>query len=87
MICMNKVGTNIPLRKIREDFHLKSTFFNICIAEDSVLFSGRGFGHGVGLCQEGAMQMASLGFSAIDILRFYFKDVRIEDAGLTHENK
>ena len=48
MICMNKVGTNIPLRKIREDFHLKSTFFNICIAEDSVLFSGRGFGHGVG---------------------------------------
>ncbi|MBK9542720.1 MAG: SpoIID/LytB domain-containing protein [Bacteroidetes bacterium] len=87
MICMNKVGTNIPLRKIREDFHLKSTFFNICIAEDSVLFSGRGFGHGVGLCQEGAMQMASLGFSAIDILRFYFKDVRIEDASLTHENK
>jgi len=35
-------------------------------------FVGRGFGPGVGLCQEGAEQMATEGTASIDILQYYF---------------
>lgn len=62
----------IPLRDIRDKFALKSTFFSCRPEGDDVVLSGRGYGHGVGLCQEGAMKMAKLGYSHGDILQFYF---------------
>jgi stage II sporulation protein D len=40
---------------------------------------GRGYGHGVGLCQEGAMNMASKGFSCRQIIDFYYFGVFIDD--------
>jgi stage II sporulation protein D len=67
----------IPLKIIRADFQLKSTYFSIEQKNDSVIFNGRGYGHGVGLCQEGAMNMAKLNYNYKDILDFYFKDVHL----------
>lgn len=67
----------IPLKTIRLDWMLKSAFFSISHIGDSLLFSGRGFGHGVGLCQEGAMHMVDLGWTYKDIIRYYYKDVSI----------
>lgn len=67
----------IPLKTIRADFQLKSTFFSIEQKGEMVVFNGRGYGHGVGLCQEGAMQMAKLKYSYKDILNFYYKGVYI----------
>jgi stage II sporulation protein D len=69
----------IPLKTIRSDFQLKSTYFSISQRGDSVIFNGRGYGHGVGLCQEGAMRMADLKYSYKDILNFYYKDVHLVD--------
>jgi len=69
----------IPLKTIRADFQLKSTFFSIEQRSDSVIFKGRGYGHGVGLCQEGAMRMTRVGYSYKDILLFYFKGVHLVD--------
>jgi stage II sporulation protein D len=69
----------IPLKNIRADFKLKSTYFSIEQIGDSVKFRGRGYGHGVGLCQEGAMQMSRLKYSYEDILHFYYKDVHLVD--------
>ncbi|MFM7731741.1 MAG: SpoIID/LytB domain-containing protein, partial [Flavobacteriales bacterium] len=43
----------IPLRKMREDLKLRSTKFTVTHQGDQVVLRGRGFGHGVGLCQEG----------------------------------
>jgi stage II sporulation protein D len=40
---------------------------------------GRGFGHGVGLCQEGAMEMALRGISHKEILNFYYTEVALID--------
>ena len=40
---------------------------------------GRGYGHGIGLCQEGAMRMTKLGYSYKDIIHFYYKDVHLVD--------
>lgn len=68
----------ILLKKIRDDFNLKSTFFSISRVNEYVLFKGKGYGHGVGLCQEGAIEMANVGFTYIDILHFYFRDVLIQ---------
>lgn len=65
----------IPLKTIRADFQLKSTFFSVEQKGDMVIFNGRGYGHGVGLCQEGAMEMARRHYSYKDILNFYYKDV------------
>ena len=39
-----------------------------------MVLDGRGFGHGVGLCQEGAMKMARLGYSYDQIIGYYFPD-------------
>ncbi len=51
---------------------LKSTMFAIDQTRDRLLFSGRGFGHGVGLCQAGALARLRTGASPADVLGHYF---------------
>ncbi|MGH7601272.1 MAG: SpoIID/LytB domain-containing protein, partial [bacterium] len=46
---------------------LKSTWFNVQIEKRAYVFNGRGLGHGLGLCQYGAMEMARRGFSYREI--------------------
>ena len=41
------------------------------------MLKGKGFGHGVGLCQEGAMKMAKTGYTYSQILHFYYKNVHM----------
>ena len=66
----------IPLRDVREKFGLKSTFFNCYPEGTDVVLRGRGYGHGVGLCQEGAMRMAKYGYKYQQIALYYFPGVR-----------
>ena len=44
---------------------------------DTFYFRGRGWGHGAGLCQYGARHLAELGYTAVQILRFYYPDAEI----------
>jgi stage II sporulation protein D len=75
-----KTGSfTIPLRTIRSDLNLRSTFFSVFAIRDSVFLKGRGYGHGVGLCQEGAMVMAARGAKYKDIINFYYSGVIISD--------
>lgn len=69
----------LPLRKIRADLNLRSTFFSVFANGDSIILTGKGYGHGVGLCQEGAMVMAGKGFRYQDIINFYYSGVIITD--------
>lgn len=69
----------IPLRDIREEFNLKSTFFSCYPEGNDVVIKGRGFGHGVGLCQEGAMKMAKYGYNYLQIAEYYFPNVYIKN--------
>jgi stage II sporulation protein D len=69
----------VPLKHVREDLKLNSTFFSVTTEGDLVVLEGRGFGHGVGLCQEGAMRMAREGHSYTDILHHYYTDVHLVD--------
>ena len=59
--------------------NLRSSFFSVTVKNDSVVINGKGYGHGVGLCQEGAMAMASAGFDYKQIIEFYYMGVRITD--------
>ena len=67
----------IPLKDIRLDWKLKSTYFSITEKDNVLTFNGKGFGHGVGLSQEGAMKMIDLGYDFLDVLRFYYTDVHL----------
>jgi stage II sporulation protein D len=74
-----KLGNQkIMYNKIREEFKLKSAYFSVTKANNqTLLLKGKGYGHGIGMSQEGAMQMAKEGKSAEEIINFYFKDVSI----------
>jgi len=73
-------NVKVPLKLVRQDLQLKSTFFSIKpLNNDSVLFVGRGYGHGLGMCQEGAMRMSKQGYAYEQILHFYYKNIQIID--------
>ncbi len=68
-------GFRIPLGGRR----LKSTLWTEIRSEgENVVVSGRGFGHGVGMCQVGAYKMADLGQTAIQILEHYYPGARVK---------
>jgi len=46
---------------------------------DEYLFSGGGWGHGVGMSQTGAIGMAKEGFTYDKILKWYYTDIEIEE--------
>jgi stage II sporulation protein D (peptidoglycan lytic transglycosylase) len=47
----------------------------------AVRATGRGFGHGIGMCQTGALKMARLGYSATEILKHYYPGVDFVKVG------
>ena len=51
---------------------IKSDLYDLKASGNDLLFSGRGSGHGVGLCQEGADAMGQHGKNYREILAFYF---------------
>jgi stage II sporulation protein D len=67
----------VSTKFLRENFNLRSTYFSAEEKEDKILLKGRGFGHGVGMCQEGAIRMAKLGRTYLEIINFYYCDVSV----------
>jgi stage II sporulation protein D len=72
-------NVRVPLKNVRTDLQLKSTFFSVVTVGDSVILKGRGFGHGVGMCQEGAMRMAKLGYKYPEVINFYYQKTQLID--------
>ncbi len=70
---------SIRMSKIREDWGFRSSFFDMFPEGDSILIWGKGYGHGIGMSQEGAMKMARDEYTYKDILQFYFYEVRLMD--------
>ncbi len=61
------------LRQVVGTSRLYSTNFEIEKSGDKYILRGRGYGHGVGLCQWGANGMADLGHNYVDILKHYYQ--------------
>ncbi|MCX7703489.1 MAG: SpoIID/LytB domain-containing protein [Planctomycetota bacterium] len=81
-----EIITNIGILRIGTDKfraligrnRIRSTMFSVTKGEENkFLFSGKGWGHGVGMCQWGAEKMARLGFSTEEILKFYYPSAEI----------
>ena len=73
-----KEGTSkVLLVDMRKDLKLKSTYFSAHQDGNEMVLIGQGFGHGVGLCQEGAIRMAQLGYGFEDVIHFYYANVKI----------
>lgn len=56
---------------------IRSTRFTLTLAGDTYRFAGTGWGHGVGLCQVGAMARLRRGESVASILATYYPGVRL----------
>lgn len=73
-----KLGKELWIRRLLSPSHLYSSAFEIKDMGSSFQLSGKGWGHGVGLCQIGAANMAFNGYSYKDILSFYYPESKIE---------
>jgi stage II sporulation protein D len=56
---------------------LRSTAFSLVRSDDLVRFTGRGYGHGVGMCVVGAARRARRGETAEAILAAYYPGLRV----------
>lgn len=63
--------------EMRKMLQLRSAFFDVKFQDGNAVFAGRGYGHGVGLCQQGSMKMAEFGYTYSQILGYYYKGVSL----------
>lgn len=64
--------------RIRKTFgNLRSSLFVVEMRGGAAVFRGAGFGHGVGLCQTGAIGMAEAGKTHVEILKHYYRSSTI----------
>lgn len=63
--------------ELRNLLGLRSSDFDILINETGVVFTTRGYGHGVGMSQYGADGMASSGYTYEQILKHYYTGINV----------
>ena len=74
-------GTDIEGTEMRRLFSLRSACFTLTADAESVTFRVTGYGHGVGMSQYGAEQLAKAGKTWQEILAWYYTGVTIGPAG------
>lgn len=74
-------GKTFSGTELRSLLGLRSTKFTMEVAADAVTFSVTGFGHRVGMSQNGARVMAEDGKSYEEILKWYYTGVEITNVG------
>lgn len=83
------VGKELEIRRLLSESHLKSSAFEVEYLAagtpvdsdqpwDTLVLHGKGWGHGVGLCQIGAAVMASKGYTYKEILLHYYPNTTYE---------
>lgn len=80
------IGKELAIRRLLSASHLYSSAFTISQDADTFTLQGRGWGHGVGMCQTGAARMAAEGRSAQEILAFYYPGSRIVNLAELNNN-
>lgn len=70
-------GVPVKGTLIRKIFDLKSTNFNVEVADGNIRFDVTGYGHGVGMSQYGANAMAKNGADYAEILKHYYTGCEI----------
>jgi stage II sporulation protein D len=57
---------------------LKSLMFQIKVKSSQIIIYGKGYGHGVGMCQYGAMEMAKERYTYKRILKHYYRAIDLK---------
>lgn len=77
----NVIISGADLRTALGTRAVRSTLFtDFAVRNGRLVIKGRGFGHGVGMSQWGAKALAEKGRSAEQIVRYFFRGIRIESA-------
>lgn len=74
LLINNKLYTGIEIRKL---LNLRSTDFSIEEKQTNIIITTKGYGHGVGMSQYGANNMAKVGYNYKDILKYYYQNTEI----------
>ena len=77
------IGKELEIRRALSETHLLSSAFEVEIKRDgsqetTFILHGKGWGHGVGLCQIGAAVMGEQGKTYDEILLFYYRGAQIQ---------
>lgn len=72
-------GASVEATELRKLVDLRSTNFTVSYNQYSIVFTTEGNGHGVGMSQYGAQQMAKEGKSYLEILKHYYTGVEVAD--------
>ncbi len=72
------IGKELEIRRALSDSHLYSSAFEASLENGRWVLRGRGWGHGVGLCQIGAAVMGAKGYDYRQILAHYFPNATLE---------
>jgi stage II sporulation protein D len=77
-LATDRGSVRLPGSDFRMAMGLKSTAFTMTIRSRYVAITGRGWGHGSGMCQDGAVAMAAAGASYREILLHYYSGVSLK---------
>lgn len=74
----NQGRYKIKSELFRQAFELKTNYYSITLTRRAVNITGHGFGHGIGLCQYGALEMARKGYNCEEIIRHYYPKTKLK---------
>lgn len=69
---------NFTGSEVYQNLELRSTFFEINQVGNNVVINTKGYGHGVGMSQYGALAMARKGYKYDEILKYYYQNIEIK---------
>jgi SpoIID/LytB domain protein len=72
------IGKELEIRRALSETHLYSSAFDVEKTEKGFRLNGKGWGHGVGLCQIGAAVMGQQGYRYDEILLHYYRNAEIK---------
>lgn len=72
-----KTITGRHLRETVLGYRLKSASFDVVYSDGQFIFTTYGYGHGVGMSQNGANYLAKQGYTYVDILKYYYTGITV----------
>ena len=72
------IGKELEIRRALSESHLYSSAFDVEKTPTGFRLKGKGWGHGVGLCQIGAAVMGQQGYRYDEILLHYYRNAEIK---------
>ena len=72
------IGKELEIRRALSESHLYSSAFDVEKTPTGFRLHGKGWGHGVGLCQIGAAVMGQKGYKYDEILLHYYRGAEIK---------